>query len=147
YHAAREQQSFLEGRIKELEAGLSTAEIIDISRLNPGAKVVFGATVGLEDENGGNGIVYQIVGDLEADIKQGRIAVSSPIARADRQDRRRFVRIRRARRQALLRHRGRQIRGLSGCGLLPTRLVGPRVLSFPCRSRILAKCPHPRSAR
>ena len=82
YHAAREQQGFIEGRIKELEAGLSTAEIIDISRLNPGSRVVFGATVELEDENGGEAIVYQIVGDLEADIKQGRIAVSSPIARA-----------------------------------------------------------------
>ena len=82
YHAAREQQSFLEGRIKELEGGLSHAEIIDVSRLNPGGRVVFGATVELEDENGGNGIVYQIVGDLEADIKQGMIAISSPVARA-----------------------------------------------------------------
>jgi transcription elongation factor GreA len=82
YHAAREQQGFIVGRIKELEAGLSTAEIIDVSRLNAGARVVFGATVELEDENGGDAIVYQIVGDLEADIKQGRIAVSSPIARA-----------------------------------------------------------------
>lgn len=82
YHAAREQQSFLEGRIKELEGGLSHAEIIDVSRLNPGGRVVFGATVELEDENGGSGLVYQIVGDLEADIKHGRIAVSSPIARA-----------------------------------------------------------------
>ncbi|HXS74460.1 MAG TPA: transcription elongation factor GreA [Rhodanobacteraceae bacterium] len=82
YHAAREQQGFIEGRIKELEAGLSTAEIIDISRLNPGARVVFGATVDLEDESGGTAITYQIVGDLEADIKHGRIAVSSPIARA-----------------------------------------------------------------
>lgn len=82
YHAAREQQGFIEGRIKELEAGLSTAEIIDVSRLNAGARVVFGATVELEDESGGDGIVYRIVGDLEADIKHGRIAVSSPIARA-----------------------------------------------------------------
>ena len=82
YHAAREQQSFLEGRIKELEYGLSHAEVIDVARLNPGARVVFGATVELEDVNGGEAIVYQIVGDLEADIKHGRIAVSSPIARA-----------------------------------------------------------------
>ena len=82
YHAAREQQGFIEGRIKELEAGLSTADVIDISRLSPGARVVFGATVELEDENGGDTIVYQIVGDLEADIKQVRSAVSSPIARA-----------------------------------------------------------------
>ncbi len=82
YHAAREQQGFIEGRIKELEAGLSTAEIIDVSRLNAGTRVVFGATVELEEENGGDGIAYTIVGDLEADIKHGRIAVSSPIARA-----------------------------------------------------------------
>lgn len=82
YHAAREQQGFIEGRIKELEAGLSTAEIIDVSRLNPGARVVFGATVELEDENVAGVITYTIVGDLEADIKHGRIAVSSPIARA-----------------------------------------------------------------
>ncbi|MEO6969177.1 MAG: transcription elongation factor GreA [Rhodanobacteraceae bacterium] len=82
YHAAREQQGFIEGRIKELEAGLSTAEIIDVSRLNAGTRVVFGATVELSDESGGDGILYTIVGDLEADIKHGRIAVSSPIARA-----------------------------------------------------------------
>lgn len=82
YHAAREQQSFTEGRIAELEAALSTAEVIDVSRLAPGTRVVFGATVDLEDENSGEPVTYQIVGDLEADIKQRLIAVSSPIARA-----------------------------------------------------------------
>jgi transcription elongation factor GreA len=82
YHAAREQQSFIEGRIAELEAALSTAEVIDVSRLSPGNKVVFGATVELEDEGSGESVTYQIVGDLEADIKQRLIAVSSPIARA-----------------------------------------------------------------
>jgi len=82
YHAAREQQSFAEGRIGELEAALSTAQIIDISELNPGDRVVFGATVDLEDEDTGTAVTYQIVGDLEADIKKQLIAVSSPIARA-----------------------------------------------------------------
>lgn len=82
YHAAREQQSFIEGRIAELEAALSTAEVIDVSRLAAGNKVVFGATVELEDEDSGESVTYQIVGDLEADIKQRLIAVSSPIARA-----------------------------------------------------------------
>ena len=82
YHAAREQQGFIEGRIQSLTAGLSTAQIIDVSKLNPGSKVVFGATVALVDEETGDEISYQIVGDLEADIKQHRIAVSSPIARA-----------------------------------------------------------------
>lgn len=82
YHAARDQQSFTEGRIAELEGALSTAEIIDISQLNPGKRVVFGATVDLEDEDTGTAVTYQIVGDLEADIKQRLIAVSSPIARA-----------------------------------------------------------------
>ena len=82
YHAAREQQSFTEGRIGELEAALSTAEVIDVSRLSAGKKVVFGATVQLEEEDSGEAVIYQIVGDLEADIKKHLIAVSSPIARA-----------------------------------------------------------------
>ena len=82
YHAAREQQSFIEGRIGELEGALSTAEVIDVSKLGAGSKVVFGATVDLEDEDSGEAVTYQIVGDLEADIKQRLIAVSSPIARA-----------------------------------------------------------------
>jgi transcription elongation factor GreA len=82
YHAAREQQSFCEGRIKDIEAHLSNAEIIDVTRLAGSEKVVFGATIDLEDQEGGNKVMYQIVGDAEADIKSGRIAVSSPIARA-----------------------------------------------------------------
>jgi transcription elongation factor GreA len=82
YHAAREQQSFCEGRINELEGALSMADIIDTSRLSAGAKVVFGAIVDLEDEDSGDKVTYQIVGDLEADIKKQLIAVSSPIARA-----------------------------------------------------------------
>jgi transcription elongation factor GreA len=82
YHAAREQQSFCEGRIKDIEAHLANSEIIDVTRLATGGKVVFGATLELEDQDGGNEVVYQIVGDAEADIKSGRIAVSSPIARA-----------------------------------------------------------------
>jgi transcription elongation factor GreA len=82
YHAAREQQGFIEGRIQMLEAGLSTAQIIDLSTLNPGDRIVFGAQVTVVDEETGEEASYQIVGDLEADIKHSRIAVSSPIARA-----------------------------------------------------------------
>jgi transcription elongation factor GreA len=82
YHAAREQQSFTEGRIGQLEALLSNAEVIDVAQLKPGDRVVFGATVELEDEDTGTTVTYQIVGDLEADIKRQMIAVSSPIARA-----------------------------------------------------------------
>ncbi|ALN91284.1 MULTISPECIES: transcription elongation factor GreA [Lysobacter] len=82
YHAAREQQGFIEGRIKQLEAELSHAEIIDISKLNAGSKVVFGATVELTDVDTDEERTYQIVGDLEADIKLGLIAISSPVARA-----------------------------------------------------------------
>ena len=82
YHAAREQQGFTEGRIKELEAALSYAEIIEVGRLNAGGRIVFGATVDLADEDSGEEVTYQIVGDLEADIKQRLISVSSPFARA-----------------------------------------------------------------
>jgi transcription elongation factor GreA len=82
YHAAREQQSFIEGRIKDVEAHLSNSEIIDVSRLQAGGKVVFGATVNLEDQDDGNKVIYQIIGDAEADIRNGWISVSSPIARA-----------------------------------------------------------------
>lgn len=82
YHAAREQQGFVEGRIQHLESTISGAQIIDVSKLNPGGKVVFGATVTLSDEETAEETTYQIVGDLEADIKQNLIAVSSPIARA-----------------------------------------------------------------
>ena len=82
YHAAREQQGFIEGRIKQLEGELSHADLIDVAKLNAGSKVVFGATVTLADVETDEEVRYQIVGDLEADIKQGLIAVSSPIARA-----------------------------------------------------------------
>nr|WP_267472911.1 transcription elongation factor GreA [Stenotrophomonas rhizophila] len=82
YHAAREEQGFIEGRIKQLEGELSHAEIIDITKLNAGSKVVFGATVELSDVESDEGKRYQIVGDLEADIKLGLIAISSPLARA-----------------------------------------------------------------
>ena len=82
YHAAREQQGFIEGRIKHLEGELSHAQVIDITTLSPGDKVVFGATVELADVESDEQKTYQIVGDLEADIKQGLIAISSPVARA-----------------------------------------------------------------
>ena len=82
YHAAREQQGFCEGRIQELEAALSMAQVIDIETLDVGDRVVFGATVTLEDLDTEEEVVYQIVGDIEADIQKKRIAVSSPIARA-----------------------------------------------------------------
>ncbi|MSR00934.1 MAG: transcription elongation factor GreA, partial [Gammaproteobacteria bacterium] len=82
YHAAREQQGFIEGRIGEIEAKLSTAEIIDMSKLSPGGKVVFGATVELESEDDGKKVTYTIVGEDEADVRLGRIAIISPIARA-----------------------------------------------------------------
>ena len=82
YHAAREQQGFIEGRIKQLEAELSHAQVIDISTLNAGSRVVFGAMVTLADVESEEEKRYQIVGDLEADIKLGLIAISSPLARA-----------------------------------------------------------------
>lgn len=82
YHAAREQQSFVEGRIKEIEGKLSNAQIIDVTTLNANGKVVFGATVDLVDEESGEEFTYQIVGEDEADIKEGMISVQSPIARA-----------------------------------------------------------------
>lgn len=82
YHAAREQQGFIEGRIKQLESELSHAQVIDVASLNVGDKVVFGASVLLADEESGEEKRYQIVGDLEADIKKGLIAISSPVARA-----------------------------------------------------------------
>ena len=82
YHAAREMQGFIEGRIQQLEGELSNAEVIDVSKLNVGNKVVFGATVVLADVDTDEERKYQIVGDLEADIKLGLIAISSPVARA-----------------------------------------------------------------
>jgi len=82
YHAAREQQGFIEGRISELEDKLSRAEIIDVSTLQGKGQIVFGATVDLFDLETEEEVTYQIVGDGEADIDQGLISVSSPIARA-----------------------------------------------------------------
>ncbi|MET3930430.1 transcription elongation factor GreA [Lysobacter sp. OAE881] len=82
YHAAREQQGFIEGRIKQLESELSHAQVIDVASLNAGSRVVFGATVELADTETDEERRYQIVGDLEADIKLGLIAISSPVARA-----------------------------------------------------------------
>lgn len=82
YHAARDQQSFIEGRINLLEGTLSLAQIIDVEQLSPGERVVFGATVDLEDSDTGEAVCYQIVGDAEADIKKKLIAISAPIARA-----------------------------------------------------------------
>jgi len=85
YHAAREQQGFIEGRIMEIESRLAAAEIIDIASRPATGKVVFGATVELEDQDEGTAVTYQIVGEDEADIRGGRISITSPIARADRQ--------------------------------------------------------------
>lgn len=82
YHAAREQQSFAEGRIKEIEAKISTAQIIDPATLNANGRVVFGATLDLLNESTNEEVTYQIVGDDEANIKKGKISVNSPIARA-----------------------------------------------------------------
>lgn len=82
YHAAREQQGFIEGRIKEIEAKLSNAQVIDVSTVQAGGKVVFGSTVTLADLETDAEISYQIVGDDEADLKSGRISFSSPVAKA-----------------------------------------------------------------
>jgi len=82
YHAAREQQGFIEGRIQDIEGKLSHAQVIDVTTLNAGGKVVFGATVDVADEATGDEHTYQIVGEDEADIKAGRISVTSPIARS-----------------------------------------------------------------
>ena len=82
YHAAREQQGFIEGRISELEVKLGNAQVIDPAKLPDTGKVVFGATVELQDQDEGTRVVYQIVGEDEADIKSGRISITSPIARA-----------------------------------------------------------------
>ena len=82
YHAAREQQSFTEGRIKEIEGKLSHAHIVDVTTMDAKGKVVFGATVELIDVDSDETIVYQIVGEDEADIKVGMISINSPIARA-----------------------------------------------------------------
>jgi transcription elongation factor GreA len=82
YEAAKDRQGFIEGRIAEVESKLSAAQIIDPSAVDAGGRVVFGATVELEDEDSGDTVKYQIVGEDEADLKLGLINVSSPIARA-----------------------------------------------------------------
>lgn len=82
YDAAKEKQGFIEGRIADLEGKLSNAQIIDPTTLDAEGRIVFGATVELEDANSGDAVTYQIVGDDEADIKLGKISISSPIARA-----------------------------------------------------------------
>ncbi len=82
YHAAKEQQGFIEGRIKELEGKLSNLQVIDVTTLNPAGKIVFGATVDLLEEESGKETTYRIVGEDEADIKTGLISFTSPIARA-----------------------------------------------------------------
>ena len=82
YHAAKEQQSFIEGRIAEIEQSLGSAEIIDPTKLKAAGRVVFGATVTLINVASSEEVCYQIVGDLEADISEGLISISSPIARA-----------------------------------------------------------------
>ena len=82
YDAAKDRQGFIEGRIKEVEGKLAAAQIIDPSALDAGGKVVFGATVELEEEDSGEKVTYQIVGEDEADLKHGLINISSPIARA-----------------------------------------------------------------
>lgn len=82
YHAAREQQSFCEGRIKEIEGKLADSEIIDVSKLPNSGKVIFGTTVTLYNVEAEQSVTYQIVGEDEADVKAGKISVTSPIARA-----------------------------------------------------------------
>lgn len=82
YHAAREEQGFIEGRIKEIEGKLGNAQVIDVTTINADGKVVFGSTVKLLDLDSDDEISYQIVGDDEADLKAGRISVNSPVARA-----------------------------------------------------------------
>ena len=82
YEAAKDKQGFIEGRILEIESKLAAAQVIDPKTLNAEGRVVFGSTVDLEDEDSGASVTYQIVGDDEADLKQGLISISSPIARA-----------------------------------------------------------------
>ena len=82
YDAAKDRQGFIEGRIQEIEGKLAAAQVIDPATLNAGGKVVFGATVDLEEEDSGEAVTYQIVGEDEADLKRGLINVGSPIARA-----------------------------------------------------------------
>jgi transcription elongation factor GreA len=82
YEAAKDKQGFIEGRILEIEGKMAAAQVIDPSTLDAGGRVVFGATVDLEEEASGQAVTYQIVGDDEADLKKGLISISSPIARS-----------------------------------------------------------------
>jgi transcription elongation factor GreA len=82
YDAAKDRQGFIEGRIQEIEGKLSAAQIIDPTEVDAGGKVVFGSTIELQDEDSGDKVTYQIVGEDEADIKLGRVNIGSPIARA-----------------------------------------------------------------
>ena len=82
YDAAKERQGFIEGRIKEVDGKLGNAQIVDPSLLDADGRVVFGATVELEDVAGGKTVTYQIVGDDEADLKNGKVSIGSPVARA-----------------------------------------------------------------
>jgi transcription elongation factor GreA len=82
YDAAKDRQGFIEGRIAEIESKLSTAQVIDPASVDAGGRVVFGSTVDLEEETSGEAVTYQIVGEDEADLKQGLVNISSPIARA-----------------------------------------------------------------
>ena len=82
YHAAREQQSFLEGRINTIESALADAQIVDVTALKVNDKIVFGATIDLVNMGNAQGVTYQIVGEIEADIEKSLISITSPIARA-----------------------------------------------------------------
>jgi len=82
YHAAKEQQGFIEGRIKNIESKLAHAQVIDVTKLSADGRVVFGATVNLSDADSGEEVTYRIVGEDEADIKEGLLSVNSPVARA-----------------------------------------------------------------
>ena len=82
YHAAREQQGFIEGRIAEIETRLANAHVVDVGSLNVGEKIVFGATVDLVNDDTGEAVRYQIVGDIEANITNGKVSIASPLARA-----------------------------------------------------------------
>jgi transcription elongation factor GreA len=82
YDAAKERQGFVEGRISRLEANLAIAQVVDPAAIDADGRIVFGATVDLEDMESGNAVCYQIVGDDEADIKHGKVSIESPIARA-----------------------------------------------------------------
>ena len=82
YHAAREQQSFCEGRITEIESKLAEAEVIDVTKIDPSSRVIFGTTVTLYNLNTNESVTYQIVGEDEADVPSGKISVASPIARS-----------------------------------------------------------------